>query len=813
MSSFTERLKVRNRHTTLRDSGRWVNPGTIQLPFGTSFSLAPLLAYWRNALKDGDEAAAAIVSVVEEELKHYPWLGEPIEDLAKLGGHEVFLSRLMRFLHAPADALAAAVVPPFQFRPVYTSASFQELLDEEGAIGGRLNLDVQSLKYYKTVTAYLHLSRALLGVEIPFRYPAILEKTDTVTGLKRYYKLLSDYRFISVEVPEKARNISEEARNRILTDPTNLEIWEEIIPSRSIHVSGFEIIRAVDVTDEQILSFLKEDFLEYRSRGFSSFFPVLARRLKEFLRKPELEVGICALRGDRIYQLQCEDTAGNCLFLDSRSCTLGSLEGSLIERSIREGSMQAIDDLSAFSDLSEKEKEMRDSGVRNIVAAPLFYDGELIGLLYLWAYQPAYLTRLDLIKLLEILPQCAAAAQQSREELWNRIRAVILEQYTAIHPSVEWRFKKAAMDFIRRQEENDEAEPEPIVFEDVYPLYAAADIRASSLYRNQAVQYDLIDHLNEVVDVLQIVRKHKPLPIIDHLIVSVLEYRSSLENGLSSGDEGSIKDFIQRNIEPLFEHFRSFDSDVNERVNKYWAALDMDRGSLYWRCRDYDESVERINHTITSYLTAEERKAQSMFPHYFEKHETDGVEFSIYVGASLVEDGIFNPIYVKNLRLWQLMVLCGIARRVEPLKKSLKVPLEVTYLLLAQSSPLSIRFQLDETRFDVEGTYDIRYEIMKRRIDKAVLKERGERLTQPGKIAIVYSQHREAGEYREYIRFLQNAGYLEDEVEELEIEDLQGITGLKALRVTVNLESGDSSDGFSAEEIEHAVQDMPVETG
>jgi hypothetical protein len=85
----------------------------------------------------------------------------------------------------------------------------------------------------------------------------------------------------------------------------------------------------------------------------------------------------------------------------------------------------------------------------------------------------------------------------------------------------------------------------------------------------------------------------------------------------------------------------------------------------------------------------------------------------------------------------------------------------------------------------VDGTYNIRYEIIKKRIDKAVIKGTAERLTQPGRIAIIYSQAREAEEYREYIDYLRASGYLTDDVEDVELEDLQGIQGLKALRVTV----------------------------
>src|SRR5213595_1546860 len=191
--------------------------------------------------------------------------------------------------------------------------------------------------------------------------------------------------------------------------------------------------------------------------------------------------------------------------------------------------------------------------------------------------------------------------------------------------------------------------------------------------------------------------------------------------------------------------------------------------------------------SISAYLDLEEQTAQAMYPHYFEKQKTDGVDYQIYVGASLVEDGRFDPLYLKSLRLWQLMVTCGIALRTHQLRDQLPVPLEATHLVLVQHTPLSIRFRFDEKRFDVDGAYDIRYEIVKKRIDKAVVKGATERVTQPGKIAIVYAQRAEAAEYRGYIEYLQNLGYLTGEVEDVELDELQGVHGLRALRVTVDL--------------------------
>ena len=96
-------------------------------------------------------------------------------------------------------------------------------------------------------------------------------------------------------------------------------------------------------------------------------------------------------------------------------------------------------------------------------------------------------------------------------------------------------------------------------------------------------------------------------------------------------------------------------------------------------------------------------------------------------------------------------------------------------------------------RFDIDGAYNMRYEIVKKRIDKALIKGTNERLTQPGKIAIVYSQPQEALEYRGYIEYLQASGYLTEGVEEVELEELPGAQGLQALRVTVEMHGADAA--------------------
>ncbi|HQU59363.1 MAG TPA: hypothetical protein PLU64_09205, partial [Saprospiraceae bacterium] len=195
-----------------------------------------------------------------------------------------------------------------------------------------------------------------------------------------------------------------------------------------------------------------------------------------------------------------------------------------------------------------------------------------------------------------------------------------------------------------------------------------------------------------------------------------------------------------------------------------------------------------LNNTIANYLVQQQQEAQKILPHYFEKYKTDGVEYDIYVGQSLLNKGEFSLHHLKNLRLWQLVDMCEITRLIHQMQNTLPIPLTTAQLIFAYSTPLSIRFRMDEKQFDVDGAYNVRYEILKKRIDKALIEDTNERLTQPGKIAIVYLQEKDRQEYLEYADFLLHEGYITEEVERLRIGRLQGVQGLQALRLTVKVE-------------------------
>jgi hypothetical protein len=763
------------------------------IPFRTELSLAPLLAFWAQNFGDDPSLEGTFARTIREAIAAAPELLAPITDLSVIARHQKLVDMLMAavFPAAVLDREYGAAIAPFQLRGFYSTPPFRQLfLTEDDSFRGRMNIEPSTLNAMRLLRAYALVLARVYSIELDLDYSFIFTVADPETGLDRHFKAQFDLRFVEVVPVGPTPPLTEEDRRRIRGNLLDRDFLLAILPPEKFVFRGFTILKAVEVTDQEVLSSLKRDLIDKESIVSNTRFLALQQKLRTLFRRPELRFGLAALNGDQVLILNYGAKSEHaCIFADSRHHTIEEFKGSVYERAVLRGSPLVIDDLTVMENRTAVDDEIIQSGARNLVVAPLLYQDRVIGTFELESPHPGDLNATHLPKLHEVLPLFSMAVQRSMEELNNRIQALIKEKCTAIHPVVEWRFRKAVLKSIERHTDDAGAELEPIVFERVYPLYALSDIRGSSVERSLAIQADVLTQLRLARDVVQAAHAAKRLPALDELLYRVNKHAAKIEKSLNSGDEVGVVTFLRGDVERLFDHLQGFGAAVRERIEVYRGALDPRFGTVYARRKLFEESVTRIADTISAYLDLEEQTAQGMFPHYFEKQKTDGVDYQMYVGGSLVEDGRFDPLYLKSLRLWQLMVTCGIALRTHQLRDQLPVRLEATHLVLVQHAPLSIRFRFDEKRFDVDGAYDIRYEIVKKRIDKALIKGASERVTQPGKIAIVYAQRAEAHEYRGYIEYLQNLGYLTGEVEDFELDELQGVHGLHALRVTVDLRS------------------------
>jgi GAF domain-containing protein len=760
------------------------------LPFRTELSLKPVIDFWTR-MAGKDSAKGAIARVITEEVAKAPELLVPLTDCSLLERHEDLVDLLMAAAFPPAtrDNYYGAAMVPFQLHGFYATPPMERLLmTEDWRLKGRVNLDASLLAAMRRGYAYALVLHRMYGIEVELDHPLMLTVPDPETGLDRHFRLIFDWTFVEVEAKGPLPELPADTRQRVQANLLDVEGLSDLLPSDRFVLRGFTIVKAGESTDQEVLSALKRDLIDRESIVSKERFCGVEARLRTLFRRPNLKLGIGAIDGDRVLILNdFSSHEHSCIFADSAHHKVSEFAGTIYARVVQSGRPIMVEDLATMPNRTPVEDSVLASGVRTLVVAPLHYQDRVIGTLELGSPEPNALDATHLPKLHEVVPLFAMAVRRSMDEFNVRVQTEIKERFTAIHPVVEWRFRRAVLDGLERAGNPGAAELQPIVFENVYPLYALSDIRGSSVQRERAIQADLLTQLALAREVVDVAYKARRLPALDQLRYRVERHADQIREGVAAGDETGLVAFLRTDVEPLFDHLGTFGEAVCGAIEAYRGALDPRLGAVYSQRRVFEESVTRIADTISSYLDLEEEAAQDIYPHYFEKQKTDGVDHQIYVGASLVEDGRFDPLYLKSLRIWQLMVACGVAARADRLTAELPVPLQTTHLVLVQHAPLSIRFRFDEKRFDVDGAYDIRYEIVKKRIDKALIKGTTERVTQPGKLAIVYGHSAEAAEYRGYIEYLRYLGYVTGGIEELELEELQGVHGLRALRVTVAL--------------------------
>jgi hypothetical protein len=762
-----------------------------RFPFKTSLSFLPLIKYWQSKIKDDNRGISLFAKAITKQLDKAPELLLPIQDQTLLAQHEDLIEIMMTAIFPPAnwDTEISGALTPFVNTSFYQTPRFREIfINENDELMRPLNLDRQSMLYLNIRLAFLFILNKCYHIPVPAEEALIFTVPDYQVGLYRHYNVALNSSFLQVKKTGPGKNLSAKDIGLLLANSRDMNLWAKHIPPTDFEFEGFYVMQLVDVTEQETLSAIRLDLLEKDVLLAPNQFEQLQEKIRIFFNRPHLQLGVAAFNKRKNTFVNLGRKINHSFLIPQTEAATNSITFKAVyDKLLAEGEPLIIEDVHSHELPEGVGAEILKMGLNSIILALLRYGKDILGIIELGSPNTGDLNSFSLPKIQQFLPHFEAAVKRNAEDLEARIQNVIKEKFTAIHPVMEWRFKEAALNLIELQESGISSEIEPIIFQDVYPLYGVSDIRGSSTERNKAIQGDLIEHLRLVQKVLAKAIGLQPLPILDELNFYIKKKLRKLRRGILSEDEAAIFEVIKKHVEPIFSYLENQYPQLKPILKNYRDAMDPRLGILYKRRKSFEESLTTINESISEYLEAEEIKAQRMYPHYFEKFKTDGVEFNIYVGASIAENKPFDPVFLKNLRIWQFLTMCHIVRKAEQLKATVPLPLETTHLILIHSQPLAIRFRRDERKFDVDGAYNIRYEIVKKRIDKATIAGTKERLTQPGYIAIVYSQGREANEYKEYIEYLQNIGLLTDEVEDVDLEELQGVSGLKALRVKVKL--------------------------
>ena len=654
-----------------------------------------------------------------EHTAPYPELRDGITDLSQLEKHRKLIKNLLADLFPTAltrNEIKAAAIPFFNITFNRTER-FDNILANAGQDFGIAIRNFDEHEFY--IFCCCLILNGYYGYHFDFSRSLFYDIPDK-DGIMKHYRILYNADFLEILPTDDAPKITEEDVNLLMNNYDDLELWKEKFPPNSWVSKGFGIISLFDATNEMAVSNLKTNLLlagespkEVTSREFESIF-------RSIYKIADLRVGYTEVNEEDNFFRTAPFVGVKSHILDGAGeidCS-NMLCSETLEKLLTDKKKFIISDVEAFKSINPQDAAFADhlmaQGIKSCILAPIIKRNKLLGFMELVSARPKELNSINANKLDYILPFLTDTIDKYYSELQNEIDAIIQNEYTAIHHSVYWKFKEEALKHIVEGDTTNTVYKE-IIFKEVYPLYGQIDIKGSSTARNESVEKDLKVQIGKLLSLFRFVFKQEKLPLIEQHIYELEQFDKQLEGALKADTEAVIQAYITNEIHPVLKHFDTSNTKVHEKIEGYFNSLDSRVRMVYESRKDFDEALSVINKQMADILDRKQAEAQAFFPHYYERFKTDGVEHNLYIGASISPKHPYSPIYLNNLRLWQLQAMVEMENEYYRLRPSLPYDLDVTSLILVFSSPISIRFRMDEKRFDVDGTYNARYEVVKKR--------------------------------------------------------------------------------------------------
>lgn len=764
----------------------------------STLSFRPLITYLKGRLKTEQTLKAEFYRFLLEKIEREDALKNDIDvdDLIKYKDTLELIYTILTPLMANEKDLLWALSTPVPDKIFFSTDAFFDVLSLHGnekakSFENELSKEKQQLQFiYRMILDRFYNYTTILKNEILYAY------TNPETRLTQYYNINADTQFIDITYEGVLPELNFEIVAAQIQDGNEIDYLQEVIPLSKFKFDGFTVISLTDVTLPHAIEGIRSALVNhtYESEAYEH----VIQALKTLAGDGRIEFGLLPFL-----------MVNNKFVFDNDKDSQSILINSGKKHELQEEMFYAlVDDYKDnprpvfFNNLTDEKIQrfpfldvLRKNDVRSYSFFPIYYNNQLAGVMEIYSKQDLEVDEKLITRLHSALPLLGQLLQYRIEEFNLQMDEILKDKFTALQPSVQWKFNQVVWDFLKKSKGKKKAqEIETVTFKGLYPLFGAIDIRNSTIERNFALKEDLKVQLAKLSETLSALRLIVHLDLIDKILFNCKDWLKRIDDFISSSEEALLNEFLELEVYPVLTHIEKGHANTADIIRAYFKFINPARGEAFEHRRTLETSMQFINNAVGEYLEEAQNTLQFTYPCYFAKFRTDGVEYDIYIGQDIAPDQPFDLLYLKNIRLWQLTAMVEVARLTNSLVSQMPRALLTTQLIFIHSNPIDISFRNDERRFDVEGAYNIRYEVVKKRIDKVLVKGTSERLTQPGKISLVYFNTYEANEYREYIKYLQEQGFLQDDLETLDLEELQGVSGLKALRVGVNYMSCDFFD-------------------
>lgn len=715
--------------------------------------------------------------------KKFPELIEGSQDFSLLSKHEDLIRLLLADLFPTGltnNEIKAASIPLSNITFNYTER-FRKILANAGH---DFSLEFRHMSqdeiYILSCCIIIQIFfRKDIKIHIPFYYDI-----PDQNGVIRHYKITVNSDFSEITPLDTTHLQSDKDLEILLENIDDISLWKKHFPPHSWSLKGFNIFSLVDCTTEVALSDLKSTMIKIDPEN-----PLPNENLKEIFKSyfdvPQLNFGLMLMdhQHQRLEKLPVYENILTSYLLDF---WINLYDGEMRKMAFQ--NLKYNPKPVAISDVDHFDEEIKNSpnfeiltknNIKSFMVIPIIHEGEVLALMEFTSEIAGSFNGLKLRKLDSMSDILIFSLNRFKHERENQIEAIIQREYTSIHQSVLWKFKNEAEKYFNASIQKKLYTLKEISFKNLSPLFGVSDIRSSSEKRFNLMLADL----NEQIETLCDIFSGTQIQDQDKYLFALELFENELNNDFKADTEQRFQRLLNEEIHPLLQAELELHSDKN--IKAYFSKIYSVNSLFYSNRKKLDESITLVNRKIADILDESQIEAQEIYPHYFERFKSDGVEHNLYIGQNLNPTLPYSSKNLSKLRFWQLETICKIEQEFKKFEKQLPINLEIASMIFVYNERIDIRFRMDEKRFDVDGAHNSFYEIIKKRLEKAKIKDSSERITSPGKITIVYFGMENQKEYLGYISRLQKNLILKNDVELLRVEDLQGASGLLAMRVSL----------------------------
>ncbi|WP_124019526.1 GAF domain-containing protein [Flavobacterium laiguense] len=544
------------------------------------------------------------VKALLNQIQDKPEFREGIENLDSIENNQELIKNLLADLFPTvltSNEIKAATLPFYDITFNY-SERFKKIVNDVGVSFDMSIRDMDEHQFYvmnctMILNAYYHQN-------VDFGKPLFYDIPDR-DGILRHYRILYNADFLEILPTENTKFLIQSEIDELVDNYDNLELWKRAFPEDSWILKGFAIVSLVDVTVESAVSNLKSNLLKSdveKSKSNESFESIF----RSVFKIPDLKVGFTFYDEEEDVFMKpsfSDENLKSFMLLNEKEADCkNALCGCSYDSLMENNKHFVIPNVKEYALLRESHRlsnHLLNQGFQSFLLAPVSKDNKLLGLLELASPTVRALNSVNANKLELILPYLSDTVEKSINDMINQIEAVIQKEYTSIHSSVYWKFKKEAKNYFHSNKAIEEYSFKEIVFKEVYPLYGQIDIKGSSENRISAIIIDLKAQINQIIEIIKILNSDKKISVIEQKKFELESFLKELEQPFTNDLEQIIHHYIETEIHTFLKN-TAFNKNTKSLISDYFNKIDPKTGMFDQTRKDFDDTIMQIPVILTT---------------------------------------------------------------------------------------------------------------------------------------------------------------------------------------------------------------------